>query len=306
MAKTRKTVTLDPDNLRVDLAVQALTGVSRASVRGLFDHGCVTLAGRLCKEPGSRGNPGQEVAVEFEIDRKYKEIPATRSNRAFRIAHEDAQLLVVEKAAGVLTVATDRREDDTLQHEVGRHLSKGQRITKRAWVVHRLDRDTSGLLVFGKTREIQEALSQQFEDQKPERQYAAIVAGRVREDRGTFRSFLVTAEDLDQYSTHVAGQGKLSITHYEVQDRLRDTTFVRVRLETGRRNQIRVHFAEAGHPVLGDVRYESERAKHPLWKEKRLALHAQTLGFRHPVTGAAVTVTSDLPAAFVAFLRANR
>jgi len=206
----------------------------------------------------------------------------------------------------VLTVPTDYGEQNTLVHEVARHFSKGQRITHRAHIVHRLDRDTSGVLVFAKTEAIAQALKQQFADRKPEREYAAIVVGGLKADRGTFRSFLTTDDDLDQYSTATPGEGKLAVTHFQVMQRLRGATLVKVNLETGRRNQIRVHFAEDGHPVLGDVRYESERAQHPAWRDKRLALHARTLGFVHPVTGAPVRVTSALPAVFHAFVVAAR
>ena len=291
---------------RIDLVVQGITGASRAIVRGMFDHGCVSLDGRPCSQAGAPGVRGATVEVSWDPEQRYKETPRTRTSSAFRIAYEDAHLIVVEKVAGILTVPTDRGEQNTLVHEVARHFSKGQRITQRACIVHRLDRDTSGLLVFARNDAVAQALKQQFADHKPEREYAAIVAGRLAEDRGTFRSFLTTDEDLDQHSTTVPGQGKLAVTHYEVVQRLRGATFVRVHLETGRRNQIRVHFAEAGHPVLGDVRYETQRARHPAWRVKRLALHARTLGFTQPVTGALIRVTSVLPAVFNAFLAAAK
>ena len=306
MAKAQQRLVLESDVARVDLVVQGMTGASRAIVRGMFDHGCVKVGGQPCDEAGAPVARGTVVEVAWEIERRYKEIPRTRTSRAFRIAYEDKHLIVVEKVAGILTVPTERGEQNTLVHEVARHFSKGPRITQRACIVHRLDRDTSGVLVFARTDAIAQALKAQFADHKPEREYAAIVAGTLREDRGTFRSYLATDEDLDQFSTTRPGEGKLAVTHYEVVQRLKGATFVRVHLETGRRNQIRVHFAEAGHPVLGDVRYEVERARHPAWREKRLALHAKTLGFVHPVTGVPVRVTSALPAVFMAFLAAMK
>ena len=306
MAKTRLQFRLDDNTPRIDLAVAEQTGASRAVVRGMFDHGCVSLNGAACDEAGRPGRLGDLLVVEFEAERRYKEKPREREHRSFRIAFEDKFLIVVEKIAGILTVPTDHGEQDTLVHLVARHMSKGQRITKRASIVHRLDRDTSGLLVFGKSDAVANAIKDQFEARKPEREYAAIVAGRLAQDRGTFRSFLVTNDALDQVSTTVPGEGKLAVTHFEVVERLRGATLVRVNLETGRRNQIRVHFAEIGHPVLGDVRYAVERAHHPAWREKRLALHARTLGFRHPVTGEPLRVTSELPAVFLRFLAAAR
>ncbi len=306
MAQTLKSTTLTADTPRADLVVQALTGASRAIVRGMFDHGCVMLDGKPCGEAGLPVARGHVLTVTYDAEQRYKEVPRTRLSRAFRIAFEDKYLIVVEKVAGVLTVPTDYGEQNTLVHEVARHFSKGQRITHRAHIVHRLDRDTSGVLVFAKTEAIAQALKQQFADRKPEREYAAIVVGTLKVDRGTFRSFLTTDDDLDQYSTATPGEGKLAVTHFQVMQRLRGATLVKVNLETGRRNQIRVHFSEDGHPVLGDVRYESARAQHPAWRDKRLALHARTLGFVHPVTGASVRVTSALPAVFHAFLVAAR
>ncbi len=306
MPLERRMVVVETDSPRADLVVQALTGASRSIVRGMFDQGCVTLNGAPCREAGQPAAAGTRVEVAFEPGRRYREAPRAHEARAFRVAFEDRWLVVVEKAAGVLTVPTIRRETDTLVHQVARYWSRGRRTPQRACIVHRLDCDTSGLLVFARTEDLAQALKRQFEAHKPEREYAAIVAGLLPDDRGTFRSRLATDEDLDQYSTHVPGEGKPAVTHYEVVERLDGATFVRVRLETGRRNQIRVHFAEAGHPVLGDLRYRPDEARHPAWRYPRLALHARTLGFAHPVTGAPVRVTSDLPAEFDAFLRRTR
>ncbi len=298
--------TLTAPEPRLDLLVQQLTEVTRSELRGLFDHGCVRLDGHVCAQPNVAGRAGQTLEVTWEAGRRYKEKPKERQSREFTVAFEDKFLIVVNKRAGVLSVPTDRKEDDTLVHAVARHFSRGERITHRAWIVHRLDRDTSGLLVFARTEAIAAAIKDQFEARKPEREYIVIVAGTVPTDAGTMRSYLATNDDLDQYSTQVPGEGKLAITHFKVLERLRGATLLQVNLETGRRNQIRVHFAERGHPVLGDVRYESKRAAHPGWHEKRLALHARTLGFRHPVTGEALRLVAETPACFAQFVRANR
>lgn len=302
MPREHRTTTLTEDISRADLVVQAMTGASRAVVRGMFDHGCVTVDGSPCAEAGTPVPAGARIDVAYEPERRYKEAPRAWSSRAFRVVFEDRHLIVVEKNAGILTVPTVRREKDTLVHAVANHFSRGQRHPQHAFIVHRLDCDTSGLLVFARTQAIAQALKQQFADRKPEREYAAIVAGDLEEDRGTFRSFLATDEDLDQYSTEDPGEGKLAVTHFEVLQRLRGATFVRVRLETGRRNQIRVHFAEIGHPVLGDLRYRPDLARHPGWRAPRLALHARTLGFTHPVTGAKLRFTSELPETLAGFV----
>lgn len=285
---------------RVDRVVQELTGLSRAGVFGLFDHGCVTLNGAPCDEAGAEAKAGDVVEVRYDSSRRYKPIPPARADRAFRIVFEDEHLLVAAKSAGVLTVPTYAQERDTLVHKLAMHA--GARVE----VVHRLDRDTSGLLVFGKSRAIAEALQKQFREHKPDRQYVAIVAGVVELEAGTFDTLLATDERLHRYSTDDEGEGERAVTHYAVERRMPGATLVRVRLETGRRNQIRVHFAEAGHPVIGDRRYDSKRAGHNLWDSRRLALHAEVLGFRHPVTGAAVSFKADLPRAFILFLAAAK
>ena len=302
MALTKKQLQLPTYTVRLDLAVAAMTGLSRQIVRGMFSNACVTLNGDPVTEPGQPGLEGDTLALVYDAQTRYKPLPPVRHNPQFTIVFEDTHLLVVENQAGLLTVPTVRREKDTLVDHIGRYLSRSDRITKPAALVHRLDRDTSGLLVFGKSARVAEAIKGQFEARKPERLYAALVAGKLESDRGTFESYLVTDSDLDQVSTLQPGQGKLAITHYEIVQRLRTATFVRVQLETGRRNQIRVHFAEAGHPVLGDVRYEVELAKHPHWRERRLALHAQTLGLIHPVTQQHLKFTTELPSCFERFL----
>jgi 23S rRNA pseudouridine1911/1915/1917 synthase len=289
---------------RADLVVQSLTGASRAIVRGMFDAGCVSVDGTACPEAGRPVQVGSTVSVVWDPQCRYKENPHARTHRSFRVVYEDPHLIVVEKAAGVLSVPTARHEKDTLVHAVAQHFSKGREITRRAHVVHRLDFDTSGLLVFARSIEVCKALKLQFAHHSAEREYLAIVAGDVAEDKGTFRSYLATDEDLDQYSTDDEDQGKLAVTHYEVVQRLRGATYVRVRLETGRRNQIRVHFSEAGHPVLGDLRYCAKQARHPLWRVRRLALHATTLGFVHPVGSKKLRFQSELPAPMAAFLEA--
>ena len=123
---------------------------------------------------------------------------------------------------------------------------------------------------------------------------------------GTFESRLATTKSLQRYSVAETDEGgEPAVTHFRLEQRLRGATFVRAWLETGQRNQIRVHFAEAGHPVLGDPRYRPETARHPRWTSKRLALHAAALGFCHPVSGEALRFESPLPAEFEKFLRAS-
>jgi 23S rRNA pseudouridine1911/1915/1917 synthase len=287
---------------RIDRIVQELTGRSRAECRGLFDHGCVRLNGEVCEHPGTVVAAADVVVVRQDPRVRYREKPRQRETGAFRLVFEDRDLIVVDKAASVLTVPTDRGETNSLLDQVSRSLHRrGHR--GRVSVVHRLDRGTSGLLVFGKNPRVADDLQTQFRVRKAEREYAALVAGRVERQAGTFDSCLGTTKSLQRYSVRPGGDGERAVTHYRVVRRFADATHVRATLETGRRNQIRVHFAEAGHPVLGDERYSAAEARHPGWRCKRLALHAMVLGFEHPRTHERLRFELPLPAEFETFFK---
>jgi 23S rRNA pseudouridine1911/1915/1917 synthase len=133
--------------------------------------------------------------------------------------------------------------------------------------------------------------------------YVAIVAGIWARDSGTIRSYLATDDDLNRYSTNRSDQGELAVTHFAVREQWSDASLLEVRLETGRRNQIRVHLAEAEHPVLGDPRYRPQQAEHWAWPYRRIALHAESLGFEHPRTGEPLSFHSSWPKEFRDFQR---
>lgn len=309
MPLTHKAAQVEADSplidQRIDRLVQQLCGLSRSQVIGLFDHGCVSRNGAIITQPAERLVAGDHVELRYDAKQRYHPKPKPRRNLGFAIVFEDKHLIVVDKPAELLTVPTRRGEKNTLRQKVDayvRHVAKG----RGALAVHRLDRGVSGLLVFGKTQEIVGQLKDQFAASKPEREYVAIVAGHMQQKQGTFESLLATDKDLNRFSTDDESIGQLAITHFRVVAHLDAATLVQVRLETGRRNQIRVHFAEAGHPVLGDPRYESELAQHSRWRHKRLALHARLLGFSHPVTGQEVRLESPLPAEMERFLKAAK
>lgn len=303
MAKITRTIVLSPDHAetRVDLVVQEDTKLPRSVIRGLFDHDCVSVNGALCQDAGEKVSGGARIVLNYDPKMRYKEKPKAHKSRIFDLVFEDAHLIVVNKMAGYLTVPTVARETNTLVEAVKTHVNRGQKRGRPVAIVHRLDRDTSGLLVFAKTEKVGGKLKDQFAARKPERVYVAIVAGRVKDASGTMRSYLATDKDLNQRSVANEADGKLAVTHYTVVKTFKDATMVRVTLETGRRNQIRVHFAEAGHPILGDQRYETEAAAHRRWPHRRLALHAEVLGFKHPVTGQALRFEALAPAEFEKF-----
>lgn len=292
-------------NSRVDRCVQEIAGGSRSHVAGLFDYDCVAVNGEIETNSGRSLNAGDQVLVRFEENRRYSPRRRTKTHRGFSIVFEDRHVIVVEKSADLLTVPTDGREPHTLIYRVNEHV-KHEGRGRGAFVVHRLDRGVSGLLMFGKTREDARLMQNQFRQRKPERQYDALVAGTVGPDSGEFRSFLATGKNLNRYSTDDEVDGQLAVTHYQVAERLPDTTHVTVQLETGRRNQIRVHFAEAQHPVLGDNRYRSDLWENIPWTHKRFALHASTLGFSHPVTEESMRFRSPLPVEMTDFMKFSK
>jgi 23S rRNA pseudouridine1911/1915/1917 synthase len=306
MAMTVLSTTIDATNTgRVDLVVRQLSESSRSQVRGMVDHGCVSINGNLCQSIATTVATGDVVSIRFDPNQRYREKKKRWDDRTFSIVFEDEHLIVVDKSAGTLTVPTDHHEENTLVDRVSVYLSHS-RGRREAWLVHRLDRDVSGLLVFGKHEPIAEGLIAQFKQRKPERVYTAIVAGVVSDDEGTFRSHLATGKNLDRFVVRPSPSSEAAITHYRVIRRMSDTTLVEATLETGKRNQIRVQFADAGHPVLGDPRYKTERAKHPRWIRKRIALHARSLSFEHPVSGEPVSFDSPLPSAIQKFIAGSR
>lgn len=210
------------------------------------------------------------------------------------VVYEDASLLVVNKPPGLLAVPLARRGDVSLADLIAHHLrSQGKR---RPHVVHRIDRDTSGLVVFAKDGPTLAHLKQQFLRREPERVYQAVVYGCPSPEQGTWHDRLVW--DRDDLIQRTAPPGdpraKDAVSEYRVRQRLRGASLVDVRLVTGKRNQIRVQAALRGHPLVGETMYVEERPPRPI-AFPRQALHAWRLGFAHPVTGRAVQLEAPLP-----------
>jgi 23S rRNA pseudouridine1911/1915/1917 synthase len=204
------------------------------------------------------------------------------------LVHEDAALLVVDKPAGLLTIADASERERTAYRMLRDWLDARQ--AGRVFVVHRLDRETSGLVVFARTGAAKEALQAQFRARTAERIYLARVEGAMREPAGTLTARLVEDRSLRVRAVERGGQGRAAITRYRVVGRGTDETLVELTLVTGRRGQIRAQLAALGHPIVGDRAYGSRRD--PL---RRLALHATRLGFVHPGGGRVVFESSPPP-----------
>jgi 23S rRNA pseudouridine1911/1915/1917 synthase len=207
------------------------------------------------------------------------------------LLHEDRDVLVVLKANGLLTVATVREKDTTAQAYLNHYL--GARGEDRVHVVHRLDRETSGVLVFAKTFHAREALKEQFAEHSVDRVYIAVIEGTLPETRGSIRSHLLERRDLRMVSVKAHKDAKHAVTHYRTIEKNAKYSMLEVTLETGRKNQIRAHLSEAGHPIVGDQFYGSN--VNPLG---RLGLHAKLLGFTHPTTGERLKFEAPIPRVF--------
>lgn len=211
-----------------------------------------------------------------------------KSRLPFPILYEDRDVIVIDKPAGMLTTHTRARETNTAEEWLNDYVRKGQaKSRKHVWLVHRLDRETSGVMMFAQTEEVAEKFRANW-NELTEKTYVARVEGELAEDRGVFESYLRDDEKTMKVKSVANPKfGKFARTEWSRISTLNGTTLVEVTLKSGRKNQIRVHFSEAGHPVVGDVKYGGQNAS-------RLYLHSSRLRFKHPHTGKWLEFTSHL------------
>jgi 23S rRNA pseudouridine1911/1915/1917 synthase len=253
---------------------------SGRSLKQWLETGRVALNGHVCRDGRLAVAPGDVVALAA---RRAPPFP-----RELELVHEDRALLVIVKPAGLLTIATERERERTAYRLLWTYLAaRGE----RPFIVHRLDRETSGLLVFAKSEPMKRALQAQFEARSVERVYVALVDGHPPREHGTLESRLTQDRALRVRS---ARAGRPAVTHYRVLARRPDGCRLELRLGTGRRHQIRVQLAEARCPIVGDTAHGGPRGR-----AGRLCLHATRLGFTHPATAAPVVFESAPPADWV-------
>lgn len=212
------------------------------------------------------------------------------------VLYEDKDILVVDKPAGLLTVATEREKSRTAHSLLTDYIRKGcGRSQKRVFVVHRLDRETSGVIIFAKSEEAMLRLKANWK--QTEKKYLAVVHGICAKSSDTITTYLAEDSAYNVYSTSDSSKGRLSQTVYTVLKVTKGLSLLEVVLLTGRKNQIRVHLAGIGHPIVGDTKYGKEDESQP-----RMALHARLISFRHPFSGERLTFESEVPAFFAALL----
>lgn len=305
------TIAADAAGWRLDRALAAaLPTLSRERLKTLIRSGDVRDAGGAAvRDPAVKVIPGAAYEVRVPAPR-----PAHNEAQdiALEIVYEDEHLIVVDKPAGMVVHPAAGNLDGTLVNALLHHCAgrlSGIGGVARPGIVHRIDKDTSGLMVAAKTDLAHEGLAAQFARHSIDRRYHAIVAGMPNPPSGTVEAPLARSSANRQKMAIVAeGRGKRAVTHYKVTMPLRDAALVECRLETGRTHQVRVHMTSLGHPLLGDPVYGRAKITHrDLLNQldfRRQALHAETLGFQHPVSKQSLSFKSAIPADMQELFRA--
>lgn len=285
---------------RLDILLCAQSGLTRSRVAQLIREGQVLVSGQPAAKAGLKPQPGEIVRL---IVPPVKESAAQAQDIPLHIFYEDEDLAVVEKPAGMVVHPAAGNPEGTLVNALLHHLNHLSGIggEMRPGIVHRLDKDTSGLLLVAKNDSAHLALSRQLQERQMEKHYRAVVEGHLKEPQGLIDAPIARSQR-DRKRMAIDPAGRPSQTQWQVLEELRGATLLDVRLITGRTHQIRVHMASIHHPVAGDPIYGLKKGT----AASRLLLHAYTLSFTHPVTGERLTFTAPLPPAFEKNLNALR
>ncbi len=287
------------DGRRLDVLLSEQSGLTRSRVATLMEEGRVTVDGMVVTKAGLKAKAGQQVVLTIPAPKpavpEAQDIPLT-------ILYEDADLAVVVKPCGMVVHPAAGNEDGTLVNALLHHLDSlgGIGGELRPGIVHRLDKDTSGLLLVAKNDAAQLALSEQLSERSMEKHYRALVEGNIREDSGRIEAAIARSKK-DRKKMAVDEDGREAITEWTVLERGRGVTLLDVHILTGRTHQIRVHCKHIGHPVCGDPIYGSPKGA----KVPRLMLHAYSLSFTHPRTQERMTFTAELPEEFLRGMKSN-
>ncbi len=263
-----------------------INGISRTTAKSFLSKRQVMVENKITTQFNFELRPGMKVKVSK--DKGKKEF----TSNLIKLVYEDAFILVVEKREGLLSIATDTQKERTAHSILNEYVQRSGK-NHRIFIVHRLDKDTSGLMIFAKDEKTKFTLQDYWEEIIRDRRYVAAVSGEMEKDSGTITSWLKDNKVFVTYSSMSNNGGEKAITHYKTIKRANGYSLVELELETGRKNQIRVHMQDLNHPVLGDIKYGN--GQNPIG---RLALHAFKLCFYHPVTGDLLEFETPYPSAF--------
>lgn len=258
---------------------------SMTTLRDWIKQGRVTIDGTVVKIPSTPIEENQEVELLTSGHR-------VERLSTCKILYEDSDLVVVDKKAGSLSVATDYQTNNTVHEEL-----KTRYRPHRVFVIHRLDQGTSGVMIFARNQKAFDHLKKQLEKRTMHREYLAVVKGELESKQGTWRSFLYEDPSYQMRITNDPKKGEEAVTHYQVLASKSQFSVLHAKLETGKKNQIRVHCQHAGAPIVGDERYGGD-----MNAAKRLMLHAFFIDFVHPSSGKQMTFTSPIPRVFTYFV----
>ncbi|WP_313732029.1 RluA family pseudouridine synthase [Cohnella nanjingensis] len=264
-----------------------LSHQGRNAVKAILARGQVSVNDRVVTAYNHPLKPGYAVTISME---KPDQAPPLVG---LSILYEDDDLIIVSKEAGLLSIASTQENEVTAYRQLNEHVRRTD-PAGRIFVVHRLDRDTSGVMMFAKREDVQQALQNNWQEAVLERTYVALVEGNVKKPEGTISSWLKESKTLKMFSSPYPNDGQHAVTHYKTLRASPQFSLLQVELETGRKNQIRVHMQDLGHPVVGDKKYGS-RSK----ALTRLGLHARVLAFAHPVSGETMRFETEIPKSFL-------
>lgn len=266
--------------------IENLPGKNRNNIKSLLKNGQILVNGVRTSQFNYLLKEGDEVIVSASR--------MTENHlQGIKIIFEDDDIIVIEKPEGMLSIATDKERERTAYNIVKEYI-KAKNPQEKLFIVHRLDKGTSGVMIFAKTEGIQQVLQTNWQKFVKERKYVAVVEGKVEKNRDTIISYLKENNAMVTFSSPVEIEGsKKAITHYEVLKRSRAYSLVEANIETGRKNQIRVHMQGLGHSIIGDKKYGAKT--NPL---RRLGLHARTIVFKHPRTNKILSFETKIPVRF--------
>lgn len=288
-----KKIIVDESGKRIDKYISEKTDLTRSRVQKLIDDGMVTINGNPAKS-SAKVNEGEVLSVEIP---ELKPLEIVPEEIPLNILYDDDDVIVIDKPKGMVVHPANGNYTGTLVNAImskfGDNLS-GINGVIRPGIVHRIDKDTSGVLVIAKNDKAHLKLAEQLKEHSMTRVYVAVVRGRLKEKVGTIDA-PIGRNPKDRKKMGVVANGKRAVTHYKVIKELDDCSVIEVRLETGRTHQIRVHMSYIGHPLLGDTVYSNGKNKYGFVGQ---ALHAKILGFIHPSTGEYMEFSSNLPEEF--------
>ena len=268
-----------------------LPEIKRTRLKQMLAHNQIAVNGTPVRQFNHPVQPGDTVSVNFT--REFQVF----YNRRLKIVYEDDDILVVNKGYGLLSMGNDKVKDGTA-YSILKDYLKRKDPRNKIFIIHRLDRDTSGLMMCAKNEKAKEAMQHNWNNMVLNRKYVTVVEGDVEEPQGVVRSYLGETSQFEVFSTDDPSQGKLAVTRWTRLKEGSEYSLLEVELDTGRKNQIRVHMKDIGHPISGDRKYGAEAS--PI---HRLALHARTLRFIHPVTRREMLFETPVPSSFIRLAR---